>query len=233
MLAYGVGGRTMEGEGSSCKTLFSMSGDFMDPFVETQEELLNSYKGTLQTVKIALPINYKSVVQFVCDLAQMEYGTASDATHIKNYYVLTLLMAGIIDDLEDSVNEILRAANLPISVVIIKVGKSSTGDNDSAVLIEKTKSTFEQCERVFIDMLDLENYKRKEEGTDREVILESQLQFDMLRNLPYQIEKFFELQHFDLDVSKNIIESPDQTNYSSSDSSSQIDHEKLENLKQE
>ena len=143
MLAYGVGGRTMHGEGSACKTLFSLSGDFMDPFVETQEELLRSYSGTLKSVKIALPINYKSIVQFVCDLAQMEYGTASDATHIKNYYVLTLLMAGIIDDLEDSVNEILRAAELPISVVIIKIGKTSGSENDSAVLIEKTASTFE------------------------------------------------------------------------------------------
>lgn len=42
----------------------------------------------------------------------------------------------------------------------------------------------------------------------------------MLRNLPNQIEKFFELQHFDLDVSKNIIDSPEQTNLSSSDNSS-------------
>ena len=73
----------------------------------------------------------------------MEFGTASAATDIKNYYVLTLLMAGIIDDLEDAVNEILRAADLPISVVIIKIGKSASGDNDSAVLIEKTKHIFE------------------------------------------------------------------------------------------
>ena len=142
MLSYGVGGRTMKGDGSSCPTLFSLSGDFMDPFVETQEELLQCYEGTLKSCKIALPINYKSIVQFVCDLAQMEYGTASDATHIKNYYVLTLVMAGIIDDLEDSVNEILRAADLPISVVIIKVGKTNS-ENDSATLIEKTKSTFD------------------------------------------------------------------------------------------
>ena len=62
MLAYGIGGRTMEGEGPSCKTIFSMSGDFMDPYVETLDELLRSYKGTLQSVKIALPINYRSIV---------------------------------------------------------------------------------------------------------------------------------------------------------------------------
>ena len=46
----------------------------------------------------------------------MDFGTAQDASSIRNYYVLTILMAGLIDDLDDSVNEILRAADLPISV---------------------------------------------------------------------------------------------------------------------
>jgi hypothetical protein len=31
-------------------------------------------------------------------------------------------MAGVIDDLQESLNEILRARDIPISVVIIKVG---------------------------------------------------------------------------------------------------------------
>ena len=90
MLSYGVGARTMPGLGNASE-LCSMTGDFMDPFIENQEELLNSYEGTLGAVKIAGPINYKPIVQFICDMAQMEYGTASDATHIKNYYVLTIL----------------------------------------------------------------------------------------------------------------------------------------------
>jgi len=46
----------------------------------------------------------------------MDFGTASDASGIRNYYVLTILMAGLIDDIDESVNEILRAADLPISV---------------------------------------------------------------------------------------------------------------------
>lgn len=68
----------------------------------------------------------------------MEYGTASDATHIKNYYVLTIFMAGLIDDIEKSVNEILRAADLPISVIIIKIGGISDSENDFSTLIERT-----------------------------------------------------------------------------------------------
>lgn len=35
MLAYGNGARTVSGEGPSCN-LFSMTGDFSDPFVEDE-----------------------------------------------------------------------------------------------------------------------------------------------------------------------------------------------------
>jgi hypothetical protein len=31
-------------------------------------------------------------------------------------------MAGVIDDLEESVNQILRAKDIPISIVIVKIG---------------------------------------------------------------------------------------------------------------
>jgi len=52
----------------------------------------------------------------------MEFGTCEDVTQIRNYYVLVILMAGVIDDLQESLNEILRARDIPISVVIVKVG---------------------------------------------------------------------------------------------------------------
>ena len=105
----------MPGSGTAVD-ICSMTGDFTDPFIESKEELLNCYEGTLKSVKIAGPVNYKALVKFVCDMAQLEYGTAADPTNIQNYFVLTILMAGMIDDLDECVNEILRAADLPISV---------------------------------------------------------------------------------------------------------------------
>lgn len=33
-------------------------------------------------------------------------------------------MAGLIDDFKDALNEMLRAANLPISIIVIKLGKN-------------------------------------------------------------------------------------------------------------
>jgi len=31
-------------------------------------------------------------------------------------------MAGVIDDFQEALNEIMRAANLPVSVIVIKIG---------------------------------------------------------------------------------------------------------------
>ena len=218
MLAYGVGARTQEGNGSAVD-LCSMTGDFADPFLENQEELLNCYHGSLAAVKIAGPVNYKAIVKFVCDMAQMDFGTAADPTNIRNYYVLTILMAGLIDDIDDSVNEILRAADLPISVQIVKIGGVSESENDFGTLINRTSESFQQCERTFIDMHDFNNYKQVDTTSGSTLIKEEKLQFDLMRNIPAQIEKFFEIQHFDFDNSNAFLNSPDHTNLSSSDSS--------------
>ena len=64
--------------------------------------MLNSYAGTLKTVRLALPVEYRDIIKLVCDLAQMELGTATDIKSIKNYYVLVILMAGMIDDFDNA-----------------------------------------------------------------------------------------------------------------------------------
>ena len=137
-MAYGFGARTfLDDDGPACN-LFSMSGDFMNPYVENIAE---NYSKTLKNVKLSLPVMYKSIIKIVCDLAQDELGSESsedpieDIRKVKNYYVLTLLMAGMIDDFKDALNEMLRAANLPISIIVVKVGKSSE-ENDSEKFIK-------------------------------------------------------------------------------------------------
>jgi hypothetical protein len=49
-------------------------------------------------------------------------------------------MAGVIDDLQESLNEILRARDIPISVVIVKVG--SQDEQDSNTLMTKAGDVF-------------------------------------------------------------------------------------------
>lgn len=63
-LAYGFGARTIPGEGPACN-LFSMTGDYNDPFIDTESEIINSYSGTIKSVRLALPVNYSKIIRFV------------------------------------------------------------------------------------------------------------------------------------------------------------------------
>jgi hypothetical protein len=58
-------------------------------------------------------------------LNQNGEGNNSDIKSLNNYYVLVLMMAGMVDDFKDAINELFRASNLPISVIVIKIGKDS------------------------------------------------------------------------------------------------------------
>jgi len=58
-------------------------------------------------------------------------------------------------------NEIFRAANLPVSVIIIKIG-SIVEENDSKNLMTLSAKAFEESEREFIDILAFENFKKME-----------------------------------------------------------------------
>ena len=90
---------------------------------------------------------------------------------------------------------------------------------EDGTLINRTSASFQECERTFIDMVDFNNYKQVDATSGSVMIKEEKLQFDLMRNVPAQIEKFFEIQHFDFDNSNAFLNSPDNTNLSSSDSS--------------
>jgi hypothetical protein len=126
----------------------------------------------------------------VCDLAQIEFGTASEVKQIKNYYVLVLMMAGVIDDFQEALNQILRAAHLPVSVIVIKVGNISD-DNDSSLLIKNAMKTFNECERTFIEVLSYDQYK----STNGQIttMMQQQFEFDLIKSIPAHVEKFFEI----------------------------------------
>ena len=198
MLSYGIGARTVEGDGPACN-VFSMTGDFMDPFIDGEEQLINSYSGTLKTVKLAVPVNFNDIIKLVCDLAQTPF---QNIKQIHNYYVLVIVMAGVIDDFQAALNQILRAAHLPVSVMIIKVGASQE-ENDSNNLKMLSEQAFAECERDFIDVLNYEKYKKGNGNTT--VMLSQQLEYDLIRNIPKQVEKFFELQHFEVDSPKSTV----------------------------
>ena len=68
-LTYGFGASTfLKGDHPACP-LFSLTNDFQDPFVQNNKDLNKNYYQTLKSVKLGLPVLYKEILKFVCDLA--------------------------------------------------------------------------------------------------------------------------------------------------------------------
>jgi hypothetical protein len=127
MLSYGFGAKTVMDPSMPTSNVFATSGDFKKPFAKNGEELINNYKSTLKNVTLSLPAVQSDIVKFVCDLAERE--GQDSIKDIKNYYVLVIMMAGMVDDFRETIRQMLRAQDLPLSILVIKMGANKE-END-------------------------------------------------------------------------------------------------------
>lgn len=74
--------------------------------------------------------------------------------------------------------------------------------------MSKASEVFKACDREFIDLLDFEKFKVPEMV---DTVNTNNFAFNLIKNLPSQIERFFELQRFDLDVTFSTADSPKHT----------------------
>lgn len=82
--------------------------------------------------------------------------------------------------------------------------------------MQRSAEVLSKCERSFVSLTEFEKFK-----IPNQPILINHFAFDIVKNLPSQVEKFFELQRFDLDITLNMLESPRHTVISLSDSDNQ------------
>lgn len=131
---------------------------------------------------------YKHILSFACDLAEEE--AKNGVGSIRNYYVMTILMAGVVDDFQDALNEILRAKDLPLSIVIIKLGEN-TSENDSAKLIKKASGIIDDSDENYIGFFDFNNYlDANREHTD---FFKHQFIYDMASPMIRHVERYFDM----------------------------------------
>ena len=101
-LPIGFGAKTLnqKDEESPTCNLFSMTGDIKD-MVCMKDDLRKTYERSIKSVQLSLPVLFNQILKFCCDLAQEEIRGGNFKT-VNNYYVVVLLMAGMIDDFKDA-----------------------------------------------------------------------------------------------------------------------------------
>ena len=106
---------------------------------------------------------FADILKFVADLGEKEM--ENGINEVKNYYVLVIYMAGVVDDFMDALNQMLRAAKLPVSIYVVKMGANP--DNDSEKFASKALPAIRESERNFVDLLEFEHYKDDMEGHNK------------------------------------------------------------------
>jgi hypothetical protein len=134
---YGFGGRLPNGETSHC---FALTGNPAAPEVPGVNGVLGVYSNSFTWVGLHGPTNFAPLIRQAASIAAQYHGMAQD---VSTYLLLLIITDGEITDMQATVDAIVEASSLPLSIVIIGVGnadftKMDILDGDGKLLSGRT-----------------------------------------------------------------------------------------------
>lgn len=96
---------------------FFLNGSATDPYCAGIQGVLEAYQRTLQSVQLYGPTNFSPVINHVAKFAN----TYRDG---RSYFVLLIITDGVISDMPQAMEAIVRASSLPMSIIIVGVGNA-------------------------------------------------------------------------------------------------------------
>ncbi|KAL6620140.1 hypothetical protein ACP70R_035279 [Stipagrostis hirtigluma subsp. patula] len=149
--AWGFGART-DREISHC---FNLNTATNDCEVVGVDGIMSAYNTTLYRVSLAGPTMFGPVINKAAEIASHSLQYANN-----KYFVLLIITDGVLTDIQETKDSIVRASDLPLSILIVGVGNAD----------------FKQME-----ILDADNGKRLESSTGR-IATRDIVQFVPMRN---------------------------------------------------
>ncbi|KAG0070872.1 Copine-8 [Linnemannia elongata] len=113
---YGFGGK-VNGQVSHC---FALNGNPQYPEVDGVDGILAAYWHALQFSELWGPTNFSPVINQTAAICNQHR-----SGDIEEYYVLLILTDGVITDMDNTVNAIISASRLPLSIIIVGVGSAN------------------------------------------------------------------------------------------------------------
>lgn len=136
-----------------------MNGDIFNPECDGIEGVVNAYKHALSSVNLYGPTYFSQVIKMIVDMAENERVSQGNM----KYFILLIITDGIINDMQKTIDEIVRGSGLPVSIIIVGVGNEDfssmeTLDADDEPLYSKTyKKTMERDIVQFVPFRDFKS----------------------------------------------------------------------------
>ena len=157
---------------------FALNGNIFEPDNEGISDLLEKYSKMVKNVHFHGPTLFSDLMR-----TTIQYASSKNLTQdSQQYYILLILTDGIINDLEQTIDEFAVASSLPISIVIVGVGTEDFSmmkilDADDQPLFSKKYNT--AITRDLVQFVPYKNFKGKAHALAREVLYEIPNQFKL------------------------------------------------------
>ncbi|KAK9748234.1 hypothetical protein RND81_02G044900 [Saponaria officinalis] len=112
--AWGFGARPIDGPVSHC---FNLNGSTNYCEVEGIQGIMTAYTSALFNVSLAGPTLFGQVISTAANIAGQALASGQ-----QKYFVLLIITDGVITDLQETKDAIVKASDLPLSILIVGVG---------------------------------------------------------------------------------------------------------------
>ena len=144
------------------------------PEVSSIDEMLSVYRNAIKNVQLYGPTNFAPLIKSTINLCQN--------SGENNYVILMIVTDGSITDLDDTISQVIIASRLPMSIIIIGVGKADFSsmeqlDGDDFPLSNSTGIV----ERDIVQFVEFRKFQHNSEKLAEEV----------LKEVPRQVEDYY------------------------------------------
>lgn len=148
---------------------FPCSGNWSNCAATGIQDIFEIYSNCLNNVELSGPTYFEPLLEEVCKFAD-----AGFQKNPRNYTVLLILTDGIIHDMEETVELVVQAAELPLSIIIVGVGNENFEDmmvldDDNGRLMDEDGN---KPSRDIIQFVEFNKFKNMEIGALAEEVLE-------------------------------------------------------------
>ena len=117
---YGFGGK-LPGL-NSVSHCFALNGDIFNPEVSTVEGILGCYANSLRHAQLYGGTHFSGILRYVNGFAH-KLG-AENSQYNQKYSICLILTDGVINDMDDTIDELVTGSQYPLSVIIVGVGNA-------------------------------------------------------------------------------------------------------------
>ena len=174
---FGFGAK-IEGKGHRLFNLNFQS----NPNIQYIEGIIQAYHGAINYVQLFGPTYFGPIIKAVINIIKNE------CNNLK-YQILLILTDGKIDDIDDTIDQLVEASFLPLSVIIVGIGKA---DFSNMVLLDADENPLIDSKGVKAvrDLVQFVPFLKYESNPQK-------LANEVLAEIPRQILEYYEFKNLD------------------------------------